>query len=141
MLCSDYTADVDKQFKSASRRTHAQLKGISSILRGIATALDYNVGQKLLEEENYSDYEAFFESTFEIARRHKIMNPEKMRTEYGKMIYLLQDVVSPSIQPHLSFSCKVSHTNDLRSETKLDFLVSQSINSLPRVILEQCTSF
>ena len=44
---------------------------------------------------------------FEIARRHKIMNPEKMRTEYGKLIYLLQDAVSPSLQPLLSFSCKV----------------------------------
>lgn len=106
MLCSDYTADVDKQFKSASRRTHAQLKGIVSILRGTATAVQYDVGQKLLEEENYNEYEHFFESIFEIARRHKIMNPEKMRTEYGKLVYLLQDIVSPSIQPHLSFSCK-----------------------------------
>jgi hypothetical protein len=48
----------------------------------------------------------FFRQMFEIARRHKIMNPEKMRSEYGKLIYLLQDAVSPSIQPHLSFSCK-----------------------------------
>lgn len=34
------------------------------------------------------------------------MNPEKMRTEYGKLVYLLQDAVSPSVRPHLAFSCK-----------------------------------
>ena len=107
MACCDYTTDVDKPFKSSTRRTHAQMKHITSVLRGMVTACDYSAGQTLLEEDNYSDYEKFFRQMFEIARRHKIMNPEKMRTEYGKLIYLLQDAVSPSIQPHLSFSCKV----------------------------------
>lgn len=108
MACCDYTTEVDKPFKSSTRRTHAQMKHITSVLRGMVTACDYAAGQTLLEEDNYSDYGKFFRQMFEIARRHKIMNPEKMRTEYGKLIYLLQDAVSPSIQPHLSFSCKVS---------------------------------
>lgn len=106
MSCCEYTTDVDKPFKNSARRTHAQLKHITSVLRGMVTACDYKSGQHLLEEDNYSDYETFICQMFEIARRHKIMNPEKMRTEYGKLIYLLQDAVSPSIQPHLSFSCK-----------------------------------
>ncbi len=107
MACSEYTTEVDKPFKSSTRRTHAQLKHISNVLRGMVTSCDYAAGQTLLEDDNYSDYEKFFRQMFEIARRHKIMNPEKMRTEYGKLIYLLQDAVSPSIQPHLTFSCKV----------------------------------
>jgi len=32
------------------------------------------------------------------------MNPEKMRGEYGKLLYLLQDSVSPNIQAQLGFS-------------------------------------
>jgi len=107
MNCCDYTTEVDKPFKSSTRRTHAQLKGITSVLRGMVTACDYSAGQKLMAEDNYSDFDKFFCQMFEIARRHKIMNPEKMRTEYGKLIYLLQDAVSPSIMPHLTFSCKV----------------------------------
>jgi len=107
MDCCDYTTEADKTFKSSTRRTHAQLKYITSVLRGMVTACDYSAGRKLLEEDNYSEYENFFRQMFEIARRHKIMNPEKMRTEYGKLIYLLQDAVSPSIMPHLTFSCKV----------------------------------
>ena len=107
MACADYTTMVDNHaFKSKARRTHAQLKAITAILRGMVSACDYAAGQKLNNEGNYGDYQDFFRSMFEIARRHKIMNPEKMRTEYGKLIYLLQDAVSPSIQPHLGFSVK-----------------------------------
>jgi hypothetical protein len=106
MCCCEYTTEVDRPFKSAARRTHEQLKGVTSILRGLVTACDYSAGQKLQEEDNFADYEGFFRNMFEIARRHKIMNPEKMRTEYGKLIYLLQDAVSPSVRPHLGFSVK-----------------------------------
>mmetsp|Transcript_12407 Transcript_12407/g.18792 ORF Transcript_12407/g.18792 Transcript_12407/m.18792 type:complete len:887 (+) Transcript_12407:81-2741(+) len=114
MLCCDYTTDVDKQFKSSTRRTHCQLKKITSVLRGMVSSCDYGAGQRLLSIDNddgedppsFSDYDNFFRQMFEIARRHKIMNPEKMRSEYGKLIYLLQDAVSPYIKPHLSFSCK-----------------------------------
>lgn len=106
MNCCDYTSEVDRSFSSGARRTHAQLKGVTSVLRGLVTACDYAAGQKLLEAENYGEYESFSRQMFEIARRHKIMNPEKMRTEYGKLIYLLQDAVSPTVMPHLGFSVK-----------------------------------
>ena len=106
MHCCDYTTQVDCHFKNEARRTHQQLKGVTSILRGLVTACDYPAGQKLLEDDNFHEYEAFFRRMFEIARRHKIMNPEKMRTEYGKLVYLQQDAVSPMVRPHLSFSVK-----------------------------------
>lgn len=106
MCCCEYTTEVDRPFKSAARRTHEQLKGVTSILRGLVTACDYQAGQKLQQDDNFAEYEGFFRTMFEIARRHKIMNPEKMRTEYGKLVYLLQDAVSPSVKPHLGFSVK-----------------------------------
>ena len=97
---------MDRPFKSSARRTHEQLKGVTAVLRGLVTACDYSSGQKLLADDDYTGYETFFRHMFEIARRHKIMNPEKMRTEYGKLVYLLQDAVSPSVKPHLEFSVK-----------------------------------
>ena len=35
----------------------------------------------------------------QVGRRYKIMNPEKMRDAYGKLIYMLQDVSSPQVRP------------------------------------------
>eukprot|EP00559_Dactyliosolen_fragilissimus_P004779 CAMPEP_0184865140 /NCGR_PEP_ID=MMETSP0580-20130426/17097_1 /TAXON_ID=1118495 /ORGANISM="Dactyliosolen fragilissimus" /LENGTH=827 /DNA_ID=CAMNT_0027364215 /DNA_START=162 /DNA_END=2645 /DNA_ORIENTATION=+ len=109
MTCCDYTTEVDTKFRSKARRTHAQLAGINSVLRGLVTACDYAAGKEVANgDDDISQYSSFFQQMFEIARRHKIMNPEKMRTEYGKLVYLLQDAVSPTIQPFLSFSCKGS---------------------------------
>ena len=73
----------------------------------MVSSCDYNAGKQLLSDDDemcFADYEKSFQQMFELARRHKIMNPEKMRAEYGKMIYLLQDAGSPSIQPHISCS-------------------------------------
>jgi len=43
----------------------------------------------------------------ELGRRHKIRNPEKMRSAYAKLIYLLQDSVNQEVQDLLEFSCAI----------------------------------
>lgn len=48
-------------------------------------AMDYKAGMTMMDERSYAENEAFFQDVLEIARRHKIMNPEKMRTEYAKV--------------------------------------------------------
>ena len=42
---------------------------------------------------------------FEIGRRYKILNPERMREAYGKMMYVMQDSNSTEISELLEFSC------------------------------------
>jgi hypothetical protein len=97
MHCCDYTTIVDQPYKSRTRRIHQQVKGVLSLLRGLVTACDYAAGQRLTNRQDdptaYAEYMTFLRQVLEIARRHKIMNPEKMRTEYGKLIYLMQDAV------------------------------------------------
>ena len=72
-------------------------------------AADYKKGQELFEDRDFVANESFFQRLFEIGRRHKIQNPDKMRItyvtgvikeiqtavliescRYGKLMYLLQ---------------------------------------------------
>lgn len=74
------------------------------LFQGFVFSSDYEQGQSLASEREYKQHEGFYQRLIEIARRHKIMNPEKMRGEYGKLLYLLQDSVSSNMQSQLGFS-------------------------------------
>jgi hypothetical protein len=54
----------------------------------------------LFADRSYEENEEFFQTIFEIGRRHKIMNPEKMRSAYGKLMYLL------SVSKHNLYKCQ-----------------------------------
>lgn len=98
---SDYTNTIDVPFKSKTKRRHTQLQYICAFLSGMIAALDYETGQELLEDRNFAKHEKTVQQLFEIARRYKVMNPEKMRSEYGKLVYLMQDAESADIRPLL----------------------------------------
>jgi len=102
---SEYTDKVDiLSFNSSkSKRIHTQLRDICAILCGLVVATDYARGQQLIQDRSFAENSKFFQEVFEVGRRHKIMNPEKMRTDYGKLIYLLQDSQIPDIQNLLQF--------------------------------------
>eukprot|EP01083_Nonionella_stella_P053015 140458_1 len=103
---SEYTDRVDIISSSSKRqRIVVQLKEVCAILTGLVVACDYKEGQKLLKSPTFKDNAVFFQRVFEIARRHKIRNPEKLRTSYGKLIHLLQDSACPEIKDLLEFSC------------------------------------
>jgi len=106
---SEYTDKVDIiSFKGKAKRIYEQLQDICAILSGLVVANDYKAGQQLIKDHNFKDNEKFFQTIFEVGRRYKIMNPEKMRSTYGKLVYLLQDSVNSEIQELLQFSCSKS---------------------------------
>lgn len=105
---SEYTDVVDVLVYSrmkTKQRIHAQIRDLCSILTGLAVATDYARGQELVSEKDFAANEAFFQTAFEVARRHKVANPEKCRDTYGKLIHMLQDSVSDEIIRLLDFSC------------------------------------
>merc|ERR1719495_427005 len=116
---SEYTDKVDiLTWKSKTGRIHEQLKDICAILSGLAVAADYEVGQKMIRDRSFEQNSEYFSSVFEIGRRHKILNPECMRTDYGKLIHMLMDSQNPDIQRLLEFKLvkKVMTVHDFLKE-------------------------
>ena len=105
LTVTEYTDKIDRtDWKTVAHRTRAQLQDICALMSGLVVSEDYGLGQKLLVDRNFRANADFFRSILEIGRRHKIMNPEKMRSEYGKLIYILMDAAQPKIQELFEFS-------------------------------------
>lgn len=83
--------DAAEASKKPARRKQLQLQGVTGLLTGLVVAVDYEEGQRMASERNFGERAKFLRRCFEIARRYKILNPEKMRSEYGQLVYLLQD--------------------------------------------------
>eukprot|EP00048_Salpingoeca_helianthica_P016548 m.232915 g.232915 ORF g.232915 m.232915 type:complete len:585 (+) comp18912_c0_seq1:490-2244(+) len=98
LSASDYTGRVDGTVLTKPRRMHAQLQNICAVLSGLAIAYDRETAVEPVRERAFGSIRKFYCRLFEFARRHKIMNPEKMRSDYGKLVYLLQDATDPAIQ-------------------------------------------
>lgn len=120
---SDYTTSIDSaDFKSKSKRDHARLQNICGFLSGLIAADDYDVGKLVIDDRNFSEHEASIKSKLEISRRYKIMNPEKLRSEYGKLVLLMQDAVSRDLRPLLGV--------DVHESVQTVFDLLQSCNGL-----------
>eukprot|EP00878_Enallax_costatus_P015187 GHUV01015899.1.p1 GENE.GHUV01015899.1~~GHUV01015899.1.p1 ORF type:complete len:497 (+),score=185.62 GHUV01015899.1:58-1548(+) len=103
---SEYTDKVDiLAWRSKTSRVHAQIKDFCAILSGLVVAQDYKRGQQLVADRDFDQNSDFFQDVFEIGRRYKIMNPEKMRSEFGKLMYMLMDSADMTVQDLLGFSC------------------------------------
>ena len=74
---NDYTDKVDQPNLTKSKRTYAQILEICSVLSGIAVCVDYKMGQELVINRNLKDNSSFYQSIFELGRRHKVLNPGK----------------------------------------------------------------
>lgn len=57
-------------------------------IKGLVVASDYKKGQRLVADREFADNAEFFRDAFEVGRRYKVMNPEKMRGTYGKLVYM-----------------------------------------------------
>ncbi|GFH11131.1 predicted protein, partial [Haematococcus lacustris] len=96
---SEYTDKVDVLvWRHKTVRIHTQIKDICAILSGLVVAQDYRKGQELVRDREFAANADFFQAVFEVGRRYKIMNPDKMRSEYGKLMYLLMDSADPAVQ-------------------------------------------
>jgi hypothetical protein len=92
LTVSEYTDKIDTIGfgLSKTKRIVHQIRELCAIMSGLLLSADYKMGQELFSDRDFHANAKFYQSVFELGRRHKIMNPDKMRTIYGKLIYLLQ---------------------------------------------------
>ncbi|KDQ13400.1 hypothetical protein BOTBODRAFT_33707 [Botryobasidium botryosum FD-172 SS1] len=103
---SEYTDKVDiLAFASKPKRIVNQIRELCAILSGLLLAADYKLGQELFAHRDFEANAEFFRRVFELGRRHKIMNPDKMRTTYGKLMYVLMDAQTAQVREMLGFEC------------------------------------
>ncbi|SJK86521.1 UPF0652 protein [Babesia microti strain RI] len=118
---SEYTDKIDVYHDgNKARRIAHEIKQVCAILSGLSIAHNYEDGQRLVRDRDYDANAEFFRSIFEIGRRYKILNPDRMRHSYGKLIYFLMDSRKPDIQELLNFDCvmKVRTVYDLLERKK-----------------------
>ncbi|KAG9015285.1 hypothetical protein FRB93_012984 [Tulasnella sp. JGI-2019a] len=106
LTVSEYTNKIDIYSFSTSKpkRVVQQIRELCAIIAGLLLAADYNLGQQLFTERNFEANADFYQRIFEIGRRHKIQNPDRMRDNYGKLIYILMDAQTPEVTDLLGFS-------------------------------------
>ncbi|KAF5097800.1 hypothetical protein DV451_003680 [Geotrichum candidum] len=101
---SEYTDKVDiLSYTAKSKRIITQLKEMCSILAGLVVSTNLNLGKSMFFEASNKNNAEWFKTVFEIGRRYKIMNPEKMRNGFGKLMYMIMDSRLPEVKNALEF--------------------------------------
>ncbi|ODV85629.1 hypothetical protein CANARDRAFT_23158 [[Candida] arabinofermentans NRRL YB-2248] len=101
---SEYTDRVDiLSYKSKTKRIVEQLREMCSILAGLVVSSNMKIGQKLIQDKNFEDNAEWYQTVFEVGRRYKIMNPERMRDTFGKLSYIIMDSRLPEVKDHMEF--------------------------------------
>jgi hypothetical protein len=106
LYVSEYTDQVDVYHAgNKARRMALQIQQCCAIVAGLVVANNFDVAKKPLMERGFAQNRHFFRAVFEIGRRHKILNPEKFRGSYGKLIHMLQDSVKDEVARAVEFEC------------------------------------
>lgn len=101
---SEYTDKVDiLSYTAQSKRIIVQLREMCAILAGLVVATNMQVGRSLFEDKDFAANAEWYQAIFEIGRRYKIMNPEKMRDSFGKLMYMIMDSRLPEIKQAMEF--------------------------------------
>merc|ERR1711862_413384 len=110
MHVSHYTDHIDAGSGAAmnpARKLALQMKQLCAVLTGMQVAHSYEQGRQLMQSREYKEKSGFFQTVLEIGRRYKILNPERMRDSYGKLMYFLQDSRKPDVRELMEFDSVV----------------------------------
>jgi len=106
LYVSEYTDQVDVyHVGNKARRMALQIQQVCAIVAGLVVANNFDVARRPLMERAFAENQHFFRAVFEIGRRYKVLNPDKLRGSYGKLIHMLQDSVKDEVIRAVDFEC------------------------------------
>lgn len=103
-MASSYTDKVDVPMDD-TKRDHRIAKEICNTMVGFLTSLNLDYGSQLVKEKE-KDFEPYAKeiiSCIEASRRYKIMNPDLLRTDYVKFLYMLQDAARQLVKELIGY--------------------------------------
>lgn len=120
---SEYTNHVDVLSHNRGAIIERELAAMMNFIAGLIVSQQFNLGQGLFTMGDRVEKIDLFQKIFEIGRRYKIMNPDKMRTSYGKLMWLLTDT-----QQHCPILNKEPRKSSLRNISTLSrFLQTKAL--------------
>lgn len=93
ILASCYTDKVDSVAALNKNRDGIIAKELANALTGLIVGLDMKKAGRFLAEREFASYSEEICTAIETCRRYKMMNPDMLRTDYVKFIYMVQDAV------------------------------------------------
>ena len=97
-----YTDAVDRAGAAPARRVHTQIKKIFQLCTGMTVAKHPDAYAVLQDDPaKLKAHEGRLRALVECLRRYKILNPDKLRTDYVKFVFLLQDSQQPAVREGL----------------------------------------
>lgn len=105
---SEYTDEVDDigfRRSFSESRMGASMSNFFDTVVGLAVASDSvpkKTRENIIKNPSFSSYSSLLAELFEVVRRHKQLNPQANRCEFGKLMMILQDSQQSSMRFLLS---------------------------------------
>ena len=124
----EYTDTVDVTFshlkKSKASRMWTSLIDILNINSGLLISTNLTQGEAMFAGKTHDDNIVLYRNMFEIGRRYKMMNPNKMKDTYGKLIYMLMDTRNSSQFAEYNFVGKIRTVGNHLNGTGLEGILT-----------------
>ncbi|KAG5491322.1 hypothetical protein JIQ42_01221 [Leishmania sp. Namibia] len=98
ILASSYTDKVDSvSARKLKNRELLIVKELTNALTGLIVGLDMRKAGLFMRDHEFAPYEEEIRTAIEMCRRYKMMNPDLLRTDYVKFLYMIQDAVQSDL--------------------------------------------
>lgn len=151
ILASSYTDKVD----SATSLKHKNrdlliVKELTNALTGLIIGLGTRQAADFLRDHEFTRYQHDIRAAVEMCRRYKMMNPDMLRTDYVKFLYMIQDAVQNDMaREALGFSvvkslvtvgryCEAHSIQDILHDSRLPHCITPVPVMRDRNLLNQC---